>query len=826
MSDDKPRVGALYPMARLLEAMAGNSPVKAKKVRAWYDVVWGILSGEVSVGSRAPVKNTPPWVTLEVVKGGFTTGRFLAGGEVCQAERAKYAEIAAKSPGDFPAQPGPAAMRAALNSYFLEESGAQELSRLLTAKSYRLLVPEHGALLVACYLVEKGEVERAQDLIDKLVPFFSELAFYPVAGIYCDVSQGVVSHGDVSQGVVSHGVVSQAPGGDLFSVMTCFELSRKFDNMQETSDVKLMKQVLASLPLYDQMVALLLETVVGEAPQFVRDGNGLVRDQFKQPLVHGGEPLQKVDAGWFDRAAKILSLCKADLPKLKSCKYEKSIKHKLFLCFQDFVENRKAERIKPSWIKSLLAAYIYKNGLPGSEKLKSLRAMQQRQASQRPHFQYGKIVAARLRKFDPESGLSAENIEALLSDITDDELKHLLPSPGPDDKLAFPGYFAAKLRKGLAMPIAGLLEARLISSSEEFGRFLPELTGLTLVRNLSDERLANLYLALYSAFRQRRSLLLLNYESQVRFAELPWVSALSPFISDMAEEGSLRAAAKEALADALCLVLKYFPHSILPNKVVSELLTLTAAAGLKVPLIYELAVDIFMGDFSEKFLFAARDAAQLLEGSLYQSYYGIDYSEIRSIAAPGETEGVRLSKEFGRVCTRMAGLAETGGSGRRNCAENGRIIEQAQIVTTHNMASLVVALDLKSDARLHLENMVQSAFVSIVALLSMRVNDWRIELRRIKNAAYGFRQIVFYLSLLQSKGISIEPCLLFMEEHLAKLSERASQKDLDNRLAPILIGLRDISAGQSFDSSGGTAGGGRRFLGWSSGKHWLSTLSG
>jgi hypothetical protein len=808
MSDDKPRVGALYPMARLLEAMAGNSPVKSKKVRAWYDVVWGILSGEISVGSRAPVKNTPPWVTLEVVKGGFATGRFLAGGEVCQAERAKYAEIAAKSPGDFPAQAEPAAMRAALNCYFLEESGAQELSRLLTAKSYRLLVPEHGALLVACYLVEKGEVERAQDLIDKLVPFFSELAFYPVAGIYCDVS---------------HGVVSQAPGGDLFSAMTCFELSRKFDNMQETSDLKLMKKVLASLPLYDQMVALLLETVVGEAPQFVCDGNGLVRDQFKQPLVSGGEPLQKVDAGWFDRAAKILSLCKADLPKLKSCKYEKSIKHKLFLCFQDFVENRKAERIKPSWIKSLLAAYIYKNGLPGSEKLKSLRAMQDKQSSQRPHFQYGKIVAARLNKFDPERGLSAENIEALLSDITDDELKHLLPSPGHDEKLAFPGYFAAKLRKGLAMPIAGLLEARLISSSEEFGRFLPELTGLTLVRNLSDERLANLYLALYSAFRQRRSLLLLNYESQVRFAELPWVSALSPFISDMAEEGSLRAAAKEALADALCLVLNYFPHSILPNKVVSELLTLTAAAGLKVPLIYELAVDIFMGDFSEKFLFAAKDAAQLLEGSLYESYYGIDYSEIRSIAAPSETEGVRLSKEFGRVCTRMAGLAENGG--RRNCAENGRIIEQAQIVTTHNMASLFVALDLKTDSRLHLETMVQSAFVSIVALLSMRVNDWRIELRRIKNAAYGFRQIVFYLSLLQSKGISIEPCLLFMEEHLAKLSERASQKDINNRLAPILIGLRDVSAGQSFDSSGGTAGGGRRFLGWSSGKHWLSTVS-
>lgn len=803
MSGDKPRVGVLYPIARLLEAMAGNSQVKSRKIRAWYDVVWGMLSGEISVGDRAPVRNTPPWVTLEVVHGGFATGRFLAGGEVCQAERAKYAEVISKSGGEFPGHPDTAAIRTALNSYFLEEGGAQELSDLLTAKRYRLLVPEHGALLAACYLVEKGEVDRAHDLIDKLVPFFSELAFYPVVGICGDTSQML--------------------SGDLFSVRTCFDLSRKFASMDEPADLKLMRKVLSSLPLYDQMVALLLETVVGEAPHFVVDSNGLVHDEFRQPLVRGGEPLQKADADWFVRASKLLPLCVSGFPQLKSLKYEKSIKHKLFLCFKDFVENRQAKRIKPSWLKSLLAAYIYKNGLPGSEKLKTLRAKQAEQASLRPHFQYGKILAARLEKFDPEGGLTSADLDRLLSPVVDDELSCFAPEPAPEEKLAFPSYFAAWLRQGLAMPLAGLIEAGLVTSSEAFGRFLPELSGLTLVRTLSDDRLASLYLALYGAFRKRRSLLLLNYQSQVRFAELPWVAALSPFISDIASEEALKASAKEALADSLSLLLNNFPYSILPNKVVTELLSLTAAAGLKVPLLYELAADIFMGSFSEKFLFAAKDAAQLLEGSLYERYYGIDYAEIRSIASPKLSEGARLSEEFGRVCVRMAGLEKRQGWG--SSADNGRVIEQAQIVTTHNMASLIIALDLEFDERLHLETMVQTAFVAIVRLLSRKVDNWRADLHRIKNAAYGFRQIVLYLSLLQSRGASIEPCLQFMEEHLSMLSERVNQKDIKDRLSPILIGLRDVSAGQVFDSAGSTAGGGRRFLGWSTEKHWLCKVS-
>ena len=38
----------------------------------------GMASGGLAVGSRTPVADAPAWVTLEVVHGGFATGRFLA----------------------------------------------------------------------------------------------------------------------------------------------------------------------------------------------------------------------------------------------------------------------------------------------------------------------------------------------------------------------------------------------------------------------------------------------------------------------------------------------------------------------------------------------------------------------------------------------------------------------------------------------------------------------------------------------------------------------------------------------------------------------------
>lgn len=52
----------------------------AARVQKWTDVMSGMVTGAISIGSRQPVKGMPVWVTPEVARGGFATGKHAAGG--------------------------------------------------------------------------------------------------------------------------------------------------------------------------------------------------------------------------------------------------------------------------------------------------------------------------------------------------------------------------------------------------------------------------------------------------------------------------------------------------------------------------------------------------------------------------------------------------------------------------------------------------------------------------------------------------------------------------------------------------------------------------
>jgi len=103
--------------------------------------------------------------------------------------------------------------------------------------------------------------------------------------------------------------------------------------------------------------------------------------------------------------------------------------------------------------------------------------------------------------------------------------------------------------------------------------------------------------------------LLLNLESQVKIEELPWVGAIERFGKGKLDTSQV---AHQALRDIAFLALTSFPHAILPNKLLQEMRALAKQARLDLPLTDELAADIFMGAFSEKFAEAARRAADLL----------------------------------------------------------------------------------------------------------------------------------------------------------------------------------------------------------------------
>jgi hypothetical protein len=73
--------------------------------------------------------------------------------------------------------------------------------------------------------------------------------------------------------------------------------------------------------------------------------------------------------------------------------------------------------------------------------------------------------------------------------------------------------------------------------------------------------------------------------------------------------------------------------------------------------------------------------------------------------------------------------------------------------------------------------------------------------------------MVFFLSLLSSSELS--EFLAWAEEHMAKQSSKFRE-----RFSPALLGLRLATKAAALDGES-VAKGSQRFLGWTTGKHWL-----
>src|SRR5688500_16504982 len=58
-----------------------------ERIAKWKTVLHNIFSGLVDYGSRTPVAKVPAWATLEVVTGGFATGRLRGAGDLQEHEK-------------------------------------------------------------------------------------------------------------------------------------------------------------------------------------------------------------------------------------------------------------------------------------------------------------------------------------------------------------------------------------------------------------------------------------------------------------------------------------------------------------------------------------------------------------------------------------------------------------------------------------------------------------------------------------------------------------------------------------------------------------------
>ncbi len=791
--DEQENIGANpgYAVGQFVKALLARGETAAKQIKQWQQVLTGMTGGMLEIGSRTPVDGAPAWVTLEVVHGGFATGNFAAGGMFKRYEIDKLLELqnqalATDIVTDFAS---PKADRTALNIYFAGAEGRLELNKALKSGCFRTHVPEEAALLISTWLIERGEIDRASSLLETLGPFFDRLRFYPEPAA------------SPRRSISGETVYLRTAGA-------CAKTLR--EKRQQKSVLKMNESIKIWTPLYDRAVNLFIETVEGDVPELSVEGDAgkLARASNGQPIVDGGWPCKHYPENWaaraknllqeYEEAKKLNSLCKKhEKPKENFARLRKYL-----LTASSNPELLSGHDVGS--IRRILASYVTAHGACGSERLQKTRTMQADLANQPNHTLLAMVLASRLDKEPEDEGVP--NLQPLLVPLSTEEAAQSGARVGSK----FPPSIIRKAIPCGEASLSSLIEKKLITSSEAMASVLPMLTARIRASSIADPELARVYADVYQAFRHRRSLLLLNLESQVRFEELPWVSAVQPWVGS---NEVLRSSAQVLFARVGSLATTSYPQTIMPNKLVKEFRMLAEVAAVSVPLVDELAADIFMGAFSANFLFAAQEAARLLQGTIYQRYYGIDYERILALNDIDEKLNAQVSPGFARMCVEMA-ANQISEKVERSVAANGVIVEQGQIITTHNLASLWTALHLEDSLQTELPELARSCFKWICRRQQLQFSEWRTELKSIKNCAYAWRQMLFYISL--SKEDEQKKFLSWADAYFNKQSQEFKQ-----RFAPAMQGVSAIIDGELFNDDGHHQSGGQRFIGWSTKPHFL-----
>lgn len=739
------------------------------RVARWRAVLAGIADGRLAIGSRTPVAGLPAWVTPEVVRGGFATSAASAEGPLQPYEH----EAAALA--------GVAAERGALFAYCLTEPGLSRLYDLLDSGGYEAAVPEEAALLTVAWLARAGDAAGALELVDVLEPFADRLRFTPRPSAL------------------------PAPDAEAVHRRTVGDAVTTLTGRRPNAAVEAQREALTVWqPFGDQLLAHWLET------------------------AEAGRVLERTpDSAWTERGAVLLRRYEELAAAHTRCTKHRDPKENLGIlrgALAETAAGRPLDARRLGLLRHAVASMVRRRGRPGSDRHTELRTRQAVQTAQPSHHDLAQLVLRRLSGLPQETGVA--DVSPLVADVSAHEAHeaheaHATPA-GHTTRLPAGTPVPAAIRQvveaALSAPIDTLVERGMVPSAEVLAELVPQLVAVAGAQSYPDEALRTLVAANYRAFRNRRSLLLSDLTGQVRVDELPWVRAVAGH--RVGEDG--RAPARTALRRLGELAVQAFPGTLLPNALVRELGVLARQAELDAPFVEELAADIFTGTFTPKYLAAARAAADLLGGTLYERYYAIDYAAVHDLAtaeagkadkagkagkagrankAPARGRRPRSSPGFTELCAQRAEV-----SGGWSIASNGKIIEQAQILTTHNLATLVIRVGISPEPGW--DDLAWRSFTT-VCRATARIHDNLRPLSTIKDAAYAWRQLVFHLSLCEPAA---------QARVIAGLRGEAARHPahVAARLAPALAGLRQAARGGAADADAG-----RRLLGWTTGPHWL-----
>ena len=566
--------------------------------------------------------------------------------------------------------------RAHLFAWFLSEAGLRKLDSWLKSGLYRLDLPEHGALLSVAWLLQHDRADEASEVLRALEPWAGHVRFWPY---------------ELAE--------PEAPG---VHVATLPVVSARLERKRPQRQVEAEREALSVWNPFTDKV--LNHWWVTRSPQ--------------------GDLGSSLPPAWIDGAKELLAEYQRLAAENTLTKRHTDPKENLQILLNGLRARVSGEPDARTMgqVHTAVANMIAKRGEPGSARLAELRAAQARTAVRPSHASLAHDAAARL-KATGHTG-AVEDPVALLHGTPAETLHSVRMTT----------------RQATQAPLPVLLRQGIVGSAETLAELAPQLTSETVASRYTDASAGLLAQRLHRSFANRRSTLLLNHQSQVTVHAIPWFTLLE----QAGVHEQKQALAHAQAVDLATLALRHFPGTLLPNSLIRELTRLFGLASEDVPLTYELASDIFMGSFSPVFLRAAQEAATVVGGTLYARYYGIDYSNILTMRTAQQTSswpGIKprtTVPEFDALVRSRACISPT--RWRSDVAANGEVIEQAQVLTTQNLAVLV-----KAGVTLEWAMQAREAWNATKTHLAKTAGAKSLHHR--KNAAYAWRQTVFYLAL-------------------------------------------------------------------------------
>jgi len=665
----------------------------------------------------------------------------------------------------------------------LTEDGLSQLYKLYYSGCYKINIPEEGALLTIAWLLSNDLFSQVAQIIDEILPYMDSLRFYPV--------------------------ITDEPVGNSseFYLSTVGDCIQKLKQFKSGADILRQKETISIwIPLYDEFISHFIQAIKGVLP--VVKGTQTISSEGKIENIYqliSDEVKYEFSDEWISKLKalyeKYRNYCAIHRYSRKPYKRNSSLKQIVTLAHEMIKLDFKLTKSQFNQLSFLIGRYITKHGLPESDQNKLLRARQKEQISGPLFEDIAAILIERLQSEKIDKGI--ENLDPFLEPLI------IKDKNGNARKITIPIYFKKRIEKCLTSSLNVLVERGLITSADTLAILLPQLTAEIQSSGIDDPNLHRLYSQLYKSFRKRRSLLLLNLESQIKVEEVPWIKAV---LDNKPKSIDSQEIAKNALEEIATQTICSFPHAIIPNKLLQEFRMLAKTANIDLPFVDEVAADIFMGEFSDKFLAAAKIASSLLKGTIYERYYSIDFSVIDAIKLKNKQEESRFGfrrktnsnqMSFAEICKSRAKTEKVS----YGVAANGAIIEQQQILTTQNLAVCFAAFDLKEKLHDVLIKLAQHCFQWICKRQQTKIDHWHGKLIMIKNTAYAWRQMIFYISMMDKDMVN--SFIEWMYDYFETQSE-----EFKARFKPAIETLKCVVSGQKIND-------GRVFLGWTTEKHWL-----